>query len=96
MICEACRKNPATEHHHKLSQTKVYRKLYGGLLDHPRNIQMVCHDCHASHRSTNLVHYNELEFCVVMGIRPTSKTCGGVLYCQDLNLEYIAARRRNP
>lgn len=73
MICECCNKKPACQSHHKFSQTKVARKLYGKLIDHPRNIQHCCADCHASHASEKLIHWNEIEFCNALGIEPRSK-----------------------
>lgn len=44
--CELCRKNRAVHKHHLFSQTKVARKKYGSLIDHPNNIIHLCFDCH--------------------------------------------------
>lgn len=73
MVCEVCRKKRATQRHHKFSQTKWARKLYGDLLDDPRNLMWVCADCHASHASPDLVHWDEMGFCAALGIPPRSK-----------------------
>jgi hypothetical protein len=72
MKCEACGKKEATQRHHKFSQTKWARELYGDLLDDARNIQLCCADCHVSHASPNLIHWSECEFCKALGIEPES------------------------
>lgn len=77
MLCEICRR-PATQRHHKFSQTKWARKLYGKLIDDPRNIMMVCEHCHSSHQSPKLIHWSEKEFCEALGIQPRSKVASGV------------------
>ncbi len=74
MICEVCKNNAADQKHHKFSQTKWARKLYGAFLDHPLNLQMVCRDCHASHLSPDLTHWSEKEFCNALKLEPRSKT----------------------
>jgi len=45
--------------HHKLSQTKVYRKIYGKLLDEPFNIEILDTDTHLNKPITK---YTEKEF----------------------------------
>lgn len=71
MICEACNKNIATEKHHRLSQSKLNRRLYGDLLESPHNIMYLCYDCHHNKPVEKL---SELEFCKFLGIEPRSKT----------------------
>lgn len=73
VICTVCKKRQATQRHHKFSQTKWARKLYGDLLDDPRNLMLVCADCHSSHASPDLVHWDEMEFCFMLGVDPRSK-----------------------
>jgi len=63
--------------HHKFSQTETNTKLYGKLLHDKRNIQVACWNCHPSHISTKLIHWNELDFCKNLDIKPRSKTHGG-------------------
>lgn len=46
MICEICFCRPSEHKHHLLSQSKMYRKIYGSLLDEPFNIMEVCSVCH--------------------------------------------------
>lgn len=62
-VCSCCLKNRATQRHHKFSQTDTNLKKYGRkLIEDPKNIQLVCADCHASHASPKLIHWNEREF----------------------------------
>lgn len=49
MICSFCNIRQATQRHHKFSQTKNNRKIYGKILDMDFNIEYVCIDCHAGH-----------------------------------------------
>ena len=51
MICDFCGLKPATQRHHKFSQTKMNRATYGLLMDRPFNIMYGCVDCHVSHRA---------------------------------------------
>ena len=70
MMCEGKDCNAkATERHHMFSQNKVNRKLYGNLLDDPRNIQMLCYDCHHNKPVKKL---SEIDFCELLGIEPRS------------------------
>lgn len=71
--CEVCRTKQATQMHHRLSQTKWARRLYGPLIDDCRNIQFVCTDCHSSHASSGLTHWSEQDFCNALSIEPRSK-----------------------
>lgn len=71
--CEICNSTWEIQKHHKYPQHKWVRKLYGKLLDDPRNIQMACTNCHASHASLELIHWSEIEFCKELGIEPRSK-----------------------
>lgn len=68
--CEKCGIREGTERHHLFSQTKKNRELYGDLIDHWSNIQLLCYDCH--HNKT-LDKYSEERFCEVLGIEPRSK-----------------------
>lgn len=71
--CELCGGTVLLQNHHKYSQSKWARKLYGKLLDDPRNLMLVCGDCHASHRNPELPHWGELQFCEALQIVPRSK-----------------------
>ena len=75
--CDICKSIWLVGHHHKFPQTKWARKLYGKLIDHPKNIQYACGNCHGSHKSNKLIHWTELEFCQALGITPKSKTWKG-------------------
>lgn len=70
MICQVCFKNLATQIHHKLSQTKLYKKLYGHLIHDIRNLVHVCADCHLT---KPIPKWTEREFCEALGITPRSK-----------------------
>lgn len=70
-VCEVCRKSPATQIHHLLPQTKVYKKLYGKMIHHPKNLMRVCEDCHMT---KPIPHYTERQFCEALEIIPRSKT----------------------
>jgi hypothetical protein len=66
-------KRPATEVHHLFSQgtrNGWRRRLYGDLLDDPRNLQYLCYDCH---HNKPLKKYTEREFCRIMDIEIRSK-----------------------
>lgn len=71
--CEICNDSYGLQRHHKFSQTKWARKLYGNLIDDPKNIQWVCSNCHASHASLNLIFWSERDFCTALGITVLSK-----------------------
>ena len=71
--CELCNGTVLIQRHHKYSQVKWARKLYGYLLDDERNIMWVCGNCHASHANPKLIHWNELDFCQALEIEPRSK-----------------------
>jgi hypothetical protein len=73
-LCQACGKRPASQIHHKLSQTKVYKKLYGDLIHHEKNRQYVCNECGPSHAGSGLVFWTEYEFCKAMGLEPRSES----------------------
>lgn len=72
-LCEICKKSFGLQRHHKYSQVKFARKLYGDLLDDPKNIQTVCWNCHAGHNSPGLIRWSEKEFCAALKIYPRSK-----------------------
>ena len=59
--------------HHKFSQTKWARKLYGNLLDDPRNIQIVPAEENISHAGKSLIMWNEQDFCAALGIEARSE-----------------------
>jgi hypothetical protein len=59
MICEICFTRPVEHSHHLLSQSKMYRKIYGKLLDEPFNRMDVCSVCHLN---KNIPKFTELEF----------------------------------
>lgn len=73
LLCEICGSRFLVGRHHKFRQDKVNRKLYPDFIDDARNIQFACVDCHASHRSPDLIMWNEFNFCEAMGIEPRSK-----------------------
>lgn len=68
--CELCGKHIASDKHHLFSQTSWARKLYGKLIDDPRNIIHLCNGCHTTKVIPKM---NELEFCEALGIAPRSK-----------------------
>jgi len=45
-LCELCGKRLAEHKHHKFSDTKRNRKVYGKRMDHPNNIIYLCSVCH--------------------------------------------------
>lgn len=67
MICEICRKQPASQIHHKFPDTKPNRKKYSiKLINHKWNTQWACADCNSSHaRARNI---DERKFCSIMKI----------------------------
>ena len=73
-LCEVCNKNIASQRHHCFSQSKFNRKVYPDYIDDLRNIQFTCSDCNSSHASPFLKHFNEIDFCKIMNIRPRTKT----------------------
>jgi len=71
--CEICGSRHWVGRHHKYHQTKYARKLYTEIIDHPKNVQWACADCHAGHRSPKLIHWTEEQFCWALGIKAISK-----------------------
>lgn len=67
--CEICGKQ-STDRHHIFSQTKWARKLYGKLLDDPRNIMYLCSLCHLSKVIPKM---DEKQFCAKMDIQIRGK-----------------------
>lgn len=63
--------------HHRFPQVKWAKRLYGQLIHDKRNLMTVCADCHVGHASPKLVHWDEQEFCVALGIEPRSKLARG-------------------
>jgi hypothetical protein len=72
--CSCCNNRGPLDAHHQFHQVAWAKKLYGKLLNDPRNIQYACPDCHASHRSTKLIHWTEEQFCTALDIEIRSKT----------------------
>jgi len=61
-LCWICGK-PASQRHHKFSQTKRNRATYGSLIDEPFNILPVCADCHTGHNKIPSCYiWNESTF----------------------------------
>jgi hypothetical protein len=69
--CEKCNTWGPVERHHKLSQSKLNRRLYGDLLENPINIQYLCPGCHKNRPVDKL---SEIEFCNLLNIVPRSRT----------------------
>jgi len=74
VLCEICGSGFRVGRHHKFKQDKWARKLYPEFIDHPRNIQYACVNCHAGHESPKLIMWDEYEFCRQFGIEPRSET----------------------
>lgn len=67
MICEICKKEPATQIHHVFPNTRHNRKTYGRfLINHRWNTQWACDDCNVSHAKARNI--GEREFCKMMKI----------------------------
>jgi len=81
-VCAICGKAPATQLHHKFSQTKSHIQLYGNLMHHPENIQAVCHNCHMN-RAKKLT---EKEFCDMLSIPIRSKS--GIFKMRDTSINF--------
>lgn len=74
MICPACKRiKTVFQKHHQFHNVLWARKLYKRLMDHPKNIQIVCVDCNTSHAGLNLTHWTEAEFCAALKIKARSK-----------------------
>lgn len=77
MRCKICNKDCGlfAQRHHRFSQSKANRRLYGDLIDDPKNIiYPVCGGCNVSHAAGfKLPKWTELEFCRRLGIEPQSK-----------------------
>jgi hypothetical protein len=87
-VCSFCHKNRATQRHHKFPQSKPNRKLYGALLDDPRNAVPACADCNGSH--ANVIIWSEIEFCRALGIETRSKSA----HAQEMREREYNARKR--
>ena len=70
-ICHYCGKRKATQVHEEFPDTKPNRRLYGDLIDDPRNAFPACTDCNSSH--AHIILIDEFEFCKRLGIEPRSK-----------------------
>lgn len=84
MICPVCFKRCWKLHpHHKLSDTQVWRPLYGknnrfdGIdwLNHADNLQWAGDCCNTSHagQGRGLIVWSELQFCEHFNLKPRSK-----------------------
>jgi hypothetical protein len=73
MICEICGIRLAVHKHHKLSQTKLYRKTYKDFIDHRDNLVIICEQCHLW---DNPPKWSEYEFCKNFNIKP--RTTSGI------------------
>ena len=56
MICQICGLKSAEEVHHKFSQTKRNKRLYGELIHHELNLEYLCKQCHID-RPTKWTEY---------------------------------------
>ena len=78
VICESCKKQGktkrATQRHHMFHNKVLHKKLYPEYINDLRNFEPACDDCHISHVSIYLTHWNEKKFCEVMEIKTRSKT----------------------
>jgi len=73
-VCSKCGATGFVSTHHRFKQKAWRRKLYGDLLDDPRNCRYnLCNNkCHKEADSTDTL--TEQEFCQIFGIEPRSKT----------------------
>ena len=70
MICDNCGEMAITQMHHKMSQSKLNKRLYPEFIHHQDNIQMLCAPCHLN---KPVLKWSEREFCSHFGIKPRSK-----------------------
>jgi len=71
--CSKCGATGFISTHHRFKQKKWRRKLYGDLLDDPKNLVYdLCNDCHAEADGNDI--WTEREFCTALGIAVKSKT----------------------
>ncbi len=70
-ICQLCLIRIADHRHHKLSQTKLFRKIYPEFIDHPDNILHYCATCH---NNKSIIKWSEREFCEHFNIKIRSKS----------------------
>lgn len=70
MECAVCKTRENLQRHHMYSRTKLAVKLYGKLIDDPRNIQVLCANHHLNHPVDK---DDEITFCKKLGITPRSK-----------------------
>jgi 5-methylcytosine-specific restriction endonuclease McrA len=68
-FCEVCNSRFTEDIHHKFSQGKSHKQLYGKKLHHPKNLMAVCKACHPY-----APKWNEKKFCEELNIRPLSKS----------------------
>jgi hypothetical protein len=71
VTCELCGIRPTTDPHHKLSQTKLYRRVYKEFIDHRDNVIWTCRACH-----NTAPKWSEYKFCKHFGIEP--RTTSGI------------------
>jgi len=69
--CELCDDISGNlEMHHKFSQTRLNKLLYGQMIHDLRNIAWICSDCH---KTKPIPKFTEVEFCQALGIEPRGK-----------------------
>jgi len=71
-VCAICGRKNSLTLHHKLPQTKLYKRLYADFIHHEDNLQVVCIDCHLS-KARGLVVWSEKDFCSHFKIAPRGK-----------------------
>ena len=70
IICEVCGIRQATELHHKLSQSKVWKSIYPEYIHNKVNL---VHCCALCHKWKPMPKWDEATFCKALGIAPRSK-----------------------
>jgi len=88
ILCEVCKKHfnvSKIQRHHLFSQSKLNRRLYGKLIDDPKNIKFLCDDCHLN---KPIPKFTEIQFCDALGIVPRSKT-GRAIYDRLMASEFM-------
>ena len=73
-ICQSCNIRVAVHEHHKLSQTKLYKRIYPEYIHHPDNLVYLCYGCHEGSPDNPLPKWTEEEFCRHFNIKVRSKS----------------------
>lgn len=68
-ICNVCNTRPSTEIHHLLS--KSYETYYPDFIHHEDNLIAICGICHLN---KSIPRLSEIDFCLLMGIEPRTKS----------------------